>query len=72
MNYKDNDGNTLKVGDTLRSSFGIPPKVIESIVSEEDSKYYCTVTNDKYITPQKCTLDEFIASLGDFWIKESI
>ena len=45
MNYKDNDGNTLKVGDTLRSSFGIPPKVIESIVSEEDSKYYCTVTD---------------------------
>ena len=22
--YKDNDGNTVKVGDILRSSFGIP------------------------------------------------
>lgn len=72
MNYKDNDGNAVEVGDILRSSFGIPPIVIESIVSEESSEYYCTVMNNKKIKPQKCTLDEFVSSLGDFWIKESI
>ena len=70
--YKDNDENIVKVGDILRSSFGIPPKVIESIVSEEDSKYYCTVINNKKIKPQKCTLDEFVSSFSDFWIKESV
>ncbi len=60
MNYKDNDGNIVKVGDILRSSFGIPPNVIESIVSEDSGEYYCTVMNNKKIKPQKCTLDVFV------------
>ena len=68
MNYKDNDGNIVKVGDILRSSFGIPPIVIESVVSEESGLYHCTVINNNKIKPQKCTLDEFISSLGDFWV----
>lgn len=72
MNYKDNDGNAVEVGDILRSSFGIPPIVLESKISEESGEYYCTVMNNKKIKPQKCTLDEFVSSLGDFWIKESI
>lgn len=49
MNYKDNDGNTVKVGDILRSSFGITPIVIESVISEESDEYYCTVMNNKKI-----------------------
>lgn len=68
MNYKDNDGNIVKVGDILRSSFGIPPIVIESIVSEDSGEYYCTVMNNKKIKPQKYTLGEFVSSLGDFWV----
>ena len=68
MNYKDNDGNIVKVGDILRSSFGIPPIVIESIVSEDSDEYYCTVMNNKKIKPQKCTLDKFVSNLGDFWV----
>ena len=68
MNYKDNDGNIVKVGDILRSSFGIPPIVLESKISEESGEYYCTVINKKKIKPQKYTLDEFVSSLGDFWV----
>lgn len=40
MNYKDNDGNAVEVGDILRSSFGIPPIVLESKISEELGEYY--------------------------------
>lgn len=61
----DSDGADIYMGDTLRSSFGIPPVAIKGKVGHESGEYIVkTPTSD----PKQCTLDEFFEHLGDAWV----
>lgn len=61
----DSDGNDIYLGDTLRSSFGIPPVAIKGKVVHENGEY---VVKTPKANPKQCTLDEFFIYVGDVWV----
>jgi hypothetical protein len=62
----DSDGIQISVGDTLHSSFGIPPIAIKGLVVESGKDY---IVKTPKSNPKQSTLDDFICSLGDVWVE---
>lgn len=66
--FNDDDNKCCYEGDIIRSSYGIPGRVIESEVYFNKGQFMVRCINNKVISPQICTLNEFSMHLGQFWI----
>lgn len=66
--FSDDDGKDCYEGDIVHSSYGIPGRVIESLVYFENGQFMTRCISDKVTSPQICSLSEFCMHLGQFWI----
>lgn len=64
---RDDDGDIVRAGDRLRSSYGIPPRRIEGVVVERNGRLVVLTPGH---SPAECTLREFAEHLGNFWIEK--
>ena len=61
---KDEDGNLVQAGDTIKFSFGIPPKkVLAKIVSRKGRLVALTPNN----RPQQVFLKDLSEYVGEWW-----
>ena len=65
---KDDDGKTVKAGDTIYFSYGIPPIRVDAPVVKEGGKL---VAITKGHNPEKCSLKELKEYVGQFWKVEA-
>lgn len=61
---KDADGRPVKVGDRLRSSYGIPPRTIVGKVVKRNGRLIVLTPGHN---PAELPLREFAEALGQFW-----
>jgi hypothetical protein len=60
----DNDGETVKAGDTIAFSFGIPGRRVEGVLFERDAKLMMPTPD---VTPKEATLPMLRRHVGGFW-----
>lgn len=63
-NVKDSDGNLVKEGDRVFSSYGIPPLRIEGEVVDRGGVLWVLTPGH---SPPEITLKRFKEYLGPFW-----
>ena len=61
---KDSDNNTVKAGDTIVSSYGIPPVKIEGKIIRRNGRLWVLTPGH---SPSECSLARFKEYLGEFW-----
>lgn len=61
---RDNEGETVKAGDTIAFSFGIPPRRVEGVLFERDGKLIMPCEG---VTPKEATLPMLRHHVGGFW-----
>ena len=61
---KDSDNITVKAGDTIVSSYGIPPARIEGLVEKRGNRLWVLTPGH---SPAECSLGKFKEYLGEFW-----
>ena len=64
LSDKDNDGETVRAGDTISFSFGIPPKRVEGVLFERDGKLIMPCNG---VTPKEASLEQLRRHVGGFW-----
>lgn len=69
LGMKDSDGKTIKAGDTIVFSYGIPPLRVVAPVVLEDDKLVAITTGH---TPSKCELKELKKYIGNFYKKSAV
>ena len=60
----DMDGVTVKAGDKIAFSFGIPGRRVEGVLFERDGKLIMPTPD---VTPKEATLDQLRYHVGGFW-----
>ena len=60
----DMDGKTVKAGDVIAFSFGIPPRRVEGVLFERDGQLIMPTPD---VTPKEATLPMLRKHVGGFW-----
>lgn len=61
---KDMEGETVKAGDTIAFTYGIPPVRVEGVLFERDGKLIMPTPEH---TPKEATLGQIRYNCGGFW-----
>lgn len=63
----DSDGLKVSAGDVIRFSFGIPPRIAESVIFEKDNTLWHRVST-KNVTPKETSLRTLKDNVGVFYL----